>query len=537
MIIATRGSFFFWLWYNEKGGDFYNKAYFTPGQYITKWHIQEQVKKWETIITWLNNILEQIEHENILNDIQKTLIKGSIYKSILLLKYHQNAIYIEAEKAWYRLSNKDRIFYRKEILHIEDLLYGKDITHLTGRKDKVIHKLHETYTINHQELSSNEQHIRQEKILNIFQQPRGAQWNTINVSDGKDMYIDEKHIFELISLVLEIEWLEAKDIVKIQMNNTIQDIYFDQKQWIYHVPVERKDKEIYTYLKKEGIGQKFKIIRQLTWNNSVTITKSGKEFGKNHISISPPVGGKYNITKKILPIIYDHEISTHANTWIGNIKNISIKEPERSDLEEWIALANQTLAQGKSLEELYEASIWDIWMFLGEHFDEQELQKLLHIYFKLTKDTTQNLWDRVRRIKMWIPLWDKWARRKDLTYGNSKEIIQELEQLTKTPQGIELLNKYAKAIYSTKLWYEAIKNIDEILDGITTLDELEPNFPIFAGKIIYRKLFKGKLDKDKMLENDLRSVIQTNKIISIAQKRLLVKILKILQTHWEIIFQ
>jgi hypothetical protein len=33
-------------------------------------------------------------------------------------------------------------------------------------------------------------------------------------------------------------------------------------------------------------------------------------------------------------------------------------------------------------------------------------------------------------------------------------------------------------------------NIDEVLDGIKALEELEPNFPIFAGKIIYRKLFK-----------------------------------------------
>jgi hypothetical protein len=38
-----------------------------------------------------------------------------------------------------------------------------------------------------------------------------------------------------------------------------------------------------------------------------------------------------------------------------------------------------------------------------------------------------------------------------LTYGNSKEYIRELEELTKTPEGIEMLNKYARIIYSTKL--------------------------------------------------------------------------------------
>jgi hypothetical protein len=43
---------------------------------------------------------------------------------------------------------------------------------------------------------------------------------------------------------------------------------------------------------------------------------------------------------------------------------------------------------------------------------------------------------------------------------------------------------------------------------------LEPNFPIFAGKIIYRKLFKWKLDKEKMLENDLRRLIDTGKEVT-----------------------
>jgi hypothetical protein len=134
---------------------------------------------------------------------------------------------------------------------------------------------------------------------------------------------------------------------------------------------------------------------------------------------------------------------------------------------------------------------------------------------------------------MWVPIWEKWARRKDLTYWNSKEIIKELEELTKTPEGIELLNKYARVIYSTKLWYEAFENIDEILDGIKSLDELDPNFPIFAGKILYRKLFKWKLDTDKMLENDLRRYIKTDKKVTNDQKRLLVKILTIIKEHWE----
>ena len=104
-----------------------------------------------------------------------------------------------------------------------------------------------------------------------------------------------------------------------------------------------------------------------------------------------------------------------------------------------------------------------------------------------------------------------------------------MEELSKTEEGVDILNKYARSIYSTKLWYEAIKDIDNVLDGIKNIQELEPNFPIFAGKILYWKLFKGKLDKEKMLENDIRSVIKTNKDVTESQKRLLVKILQLIR--------
>lgn len=532
IISETKWSLFAWLWYNQKNDKFYNKAYFISWQEITKEYITEQIQKWSEIVTNLNNIIPQIDAELLLNNTQKQLIKDLIQKHILLLQYHQNAIYIEAEKAWYKLSNKDRCIYRDEILRIENLLYWQDITHLTERKNKVIDKLYEIYQTNHQVLTLDEQEIRQEKILNKFSQPLSIS-NKIDTPAKTDIYIDEKHVFELVALLLEIEWFKAEDIINIQINNNIQDISFDQKTWIYTIPDTRTDKEVYAYFKKEGMDQKFKVIKKNIWNSSVSITQKDGKFGKNHINLPAPIKGKYNITKKLLPIIYDHEISTHVNTQIGNINNIYIQDPERSDLEEWVALFNQAMASDQNIESLYEASIWDIWMFLWEHFDEHDLQQLLDIYFKLSKDTNQNIWDRVRRIKMWVPLWEKWARRKDLTYGNSKEIIKELEQLTKTPEGIDLLNTYAKAIYSTKLGYEAIQNIDQILDGITTLDKLEPNFPIFAGKIIYWKLFKWKLDTNKMLENDLRRYIKTDTNVSIAQKKLIIKIINIIKTYWE----
>jgi len=77
-----------------------------------------------------------------------------------------------------------------------------------------------------------------------------------------------------------------------------------------------------------------------------------------------------------------------------------------------------------------------------------------------------------------------------MTYGAAKEIIKRLEELSKTPEGRKKIRLYAKAKYSTKLGLEAIDNIEAILDGIGDIDEMEDNFPIFVGKILYWRLFK-----------------------------------------------
>ena len=120
-----------------------------------------------------------------------------------------------------------------------------------------------------------------------------------------------------------------------------------------------------------------------------------------------------------------------------------------------------------------------------------------------------------------------------MVYGEWKNIIKELETLTQTPEWVKLLNKYVKAFYFTKLWYSSIKNVDEILQWICDLEELEPNFPIFAWKIIYRKLLKWKVNTNEMLKNDIRNLIETNKNISYQQKKLLVQILKIIREDEE----
>lgn len=533
LIEKIKGKLFSGLWYEQSWNLFYNKAYFNNGQEITEEYIKKQIEEGNQIIQQLHETIQQLESEDILNNTQKWLIKDLIKKDILTTKYHQNAIYIEAEKWWYKLSNKDRLHYRRTVLNIENQLYWPPITDIPSRQKKVVTMLHQLYETNKERLTKEEESLWQTSVIEKF--PTNSSVNAIDKIQEKKVYINEQHIFEMIALLLEIEWFKKEDMIKIQIDSDIKTPK-DPEEWkndVYHIPWERKDKDVYDYFENKWIGQKFKIIKKTLWSSSINISKENGIFKKNQISIAPAKNGKYDLTNNILPILYDHEISTHVNTWIGNFNNIYMRDPDRSDLEEGIALFNQKMAQNKDIQEVYETGIADIGMFLWENFDEYELKKLIEIYFKMTQENSKDIGDRVKRIKMWVPVWSLWARRKDLTYWNSKEIIKELEKLTKTPEWIHQLNTYARAIYSTKLWYNAIQNINNVLDGIKNLEEMEPNFPIFAGKIIYRKLFNWKLDKEKMLENDLRRYIHTEKTITDKQKRLLVTILQLIKKHWE----
>ena len=63
-----------------------------------------------------------------------------------------------------------------------------------------------------------------------------------------------------------------------------------------------------------------------------------------------------------------------------------------------------------------------------------------------------------------------------------------------------------------------------------TVESLDVQYPNFVGKILYHKLFKGKLNKEKMLENDLRALIVQPNTLTHAQKKLLVKMLDIIRS-------
>lgn len=579
-IEKARWELFLRIWYEQSGELYFNKAYFTNGEHIDNERINQIIEEANINNQKLEDIKAELENDNILNQAQKNLIKNRLEKIILNNEYHKNAIYIEAEKAGYKLSNKDRIKYRKRIIELENILYGPSITDIPERKQKVIDKLHQLYKDNNNELNNElndeEKTFWEENIIEKYQKETSIE-KAEKEDDKEDIFIKDESVFDIMKLLLEIEGFDKHKLTNIQISDTIEgilkkDIYFiprniteeeiddyfkkeninkdtiiikrkdssqaieKQEDSIYFVSNKITEENMDSYFKTLGIENNLKIIKKISGNNSVSIIKEWEEnwenkFKKNCIYLKKPIKDKYSLKESILPVLFDHEIGAHVKMSMGNIHNANIKDPDRTDLEEWIALLNQRMAKWESLEDLYEASIGDIRMFMAEQFDDDDLRKLLTIYYKLTKAKDPNIDDWIKRVRMGVPIWEKGSRKKDLTYGNAKENIRSLEKLSKTDEWRKIVNKYAKVIYSTGIGFEWLENIDEIMEGIKDVNDLEPEFPIFAGKILYRKLFKGKLDKDKMLESDVRNIIETNKNVTLSQKKLLIKILHVIEEN------
>ena len=525
---------FQWLAYDTVDGLIFNKAYFSTWDNISQ-IIKEKESQANQKIIELTQLKDQVNNEEILNDAQKKLIISKIQREIDLFEYHKNAMYLEWEKAGQRLTWEQREYHNQKKLKLEQKLYWDPITKIEFRKDKALEKLNKLYENSAEsKLNSEEQLFWKEKIQPMIDGTDTSKKQNDDENEWLhfvDTYIKEENIFKLIELALQIQWISPDNIVKIQYNTNKEQSDVRQENDIFIVPSSWKSEDIYKNFDSIWIWQKFKIIKKTSWTNSVSISKQWDKFKKNEISIWAPEKWRYNINK-VLPIMFDHEIATHVNTWIWNFYNLNLNDSDRSDIEEWIATINESFAKDNPLSKYYESGKGDICQLFWEIFDDEDLKKAIEIYFKLSNDT-EDVTTRFNRVRMWVAKWYKWTRRKDMVYGKWKNIVKELEDLSKTPEWIKLLNKYVKAFYSTKLWYNSIKDIDEILQWICDLEDLEPNFPVFAWKIIYRKLLKWKVNTDEMLKCDIRSLIETDKNISYQQKKLLVQILKLIKDDEE----
>ncbi len=549
LIDQTRGKLFSALNYeeDEKNNLVFNKAFFDNKTPSVE-DIQKNLNDADEIIRKLNYIEQEIQNEKDFNMDQKKLLIKYLNAKKDELEYNKSIIFIEAEKAGYQdnslLEEKQKRLSRK--LELETKLYWPPITAYLERMQVVEKKLWELSEKALQEkyLNTDERVFWNEKLWEIIKKQTirakkesltGKTEENIKLDTSK-IKISDKNIFEITKLALEIEWISSHDIVSIQAKEDCDHLQQDkEKSNHWYVPTKWKINEIYNAfdnLEDKTIGQKMKIIKLKTWWMSVGIDKSTDKREKRHIAIRPTKDGTYDIDT-ILTILYDHEIETHVKTNTKNATTYNIKSENRGRIEEWVALFNQASAKWTTLEEfLSEARLWDIKQYIWEFFDRKNAEKLLTCYFKLTGMKEESAKIKAHtdalRVKKWVSEWELWTRRKDMAYWEGQTLIREWSKRLKTPEWRKKLQKIAKWFYTTNLWFEDLENFEKITDNLWD-ENINPEYPYFIGKILYWKLFKGKLDTEKMLENDVRALIAEPRAMTIAQKSRLVKILKLIK--------
>lgn len=486
--------------------------------------IKYLVKQADYIKEDLQKIKKNLKSEKILNEQQNEMIHDEIKWKINKIKYDQAVAFIEAEKRWIQ-TGKDIKKLSKKRKSLENSLYGLNINQKFDRLKNVLTELTKmSNSPNFSNLTQQKQDFWNKKITEKFILQEDKKQIDEELKDYEISWESAKYI---IKLLLEIEWIENTIILEEkkdckELTQGGETLYFPTQRW---------DGILYAELEKIWLSQNFKIIRRLSWNASVSVIKKWEKFIGNHITIWIWKSAKYSL-KKLLSTIADHEIATHVKDWITNANWINLNNNQRSVFEEWVALLNENHSRWENMQKYYQASIWDIWQFLWENFIEQDCKNLLKIYFKLKWKTKEEAKKqakiRIKRIKFWVPFDEFGARRKDMVYWNGKDIVKEFLNLAKNEEWIEKMRKLAKAFYNTKLDHDQINNIDKILENVWNLEKMDDNFPIFAGKILSWKLWKNKLNKEKMLKEDIRSKIAHPKV-TYKQKRLLVKILQIIR--------
>ena len=141
VIADIRESLFSAIWYEIKDDAIFHKAYFSSEVPITPEFLEDKYAQADQKIAELENLSQEIKQESKLNNAQKELLIQNLQKAIWTFQYHQNAMYLEAEKAWYSLSKEDREKYNQKKLQMEEKIYGKSILELPERMQKIWEKL------------------------------------------------------------------------------------------------------------------------------------------------------------------------------------------------------------------------------------------------------------------------------------------------------------------------------------------------------------------------------------------------------------
>lgn len=467
--------------YIEENDKFINQNFFWNNEnvnddYIKKvlFEIWEKLKKFKTI----KNAIKIDEN---LQSLEKKFLLQVINKSWFELIRFKNSIYLEAEKAWFKLTEEERKKYLKKTNTIQRVLYWSKVSDNLFEIDEIFNKLQSLYIESSEKLTPEDK----EMLSGFF----------------KDF---------------------GKDLSDKQLQNSIKDKNKNEK----------KDNEILkNKISIDNVKKIFDLIIELYWLNwwkAKIWNYLNFAVSKNKKLIKIPQSKKNITIKKLLELI-DHEIWVHAIRWFNTEKTLKKNYSHYVEAEEWFAKISTSLLYENLGNINIEASHSLISSLISENYNWEKTYDLLKVYYKLISeewDTIEEIekeaLNRMLRIKKFFSLKEKWAAWKDVSYFRWEK--QVLEHLLKEDD----IEWFIRKFYFSKL---SLKDL-EIVDSFKELLEYKENelvYPIWLWKILLNKIIWEKMILKELKEKDLRFKAIDN--LSFWVKRKIVEILNFINTN------
>lgn len=471
---------------------------------LWSWVSKEEIEFKEREIDDIIHQIEEIQAWLAENEVPKS-IKIVYLKSLQAMRskflMFKNAIWIEWEKSWYKLTGKEREKYHDEVAKLQSKIYWERVSDNKDEVAGVLNKLHKLFNNNKEKLS--------EEYWNVFE---NFLWDC-----------DKKYGFHYVKQNTVTKKTEDKGTI-------------EEKKDIDPEKLKKISKHVINFYKNYYQNlEDWNVIKQ-TKAEALNVSWMREEFW---IPAKYENVGDEKVTKVVIP----HEIEQHLLQWdnTNRILGKGFSCGWYDFISEWVAKINEDIASGKvnSLKDLKWlkewASIWLISVFICENYNYDDAVKILTAYYRLSsnddyKKCRKKAETNVRRRKRFVPYDRPWASVKDTLYQRWKNRV--IDYLTEDNSLQEAIERY-KELNTFKFWPEELKYIDDIKKELN-IEDKDLIYPLFIWRILHDKLQKGKGSINEYLkhfenEEDFAHMKLNPEKLTYATKKQLVEILNLLE--------
>lgn len=447
-----------------------NQDFFVWKNIVSQNDIDELLKIFDEKLLEIKNLKKELK-DSPLQDVEKKFILNSLNWVWLKYMIFKSAVFFEAEKSGFELTEEQRNFYLRRVNKLQTMVYWPEISSIDSEKSSVLRELNNIYVNNNSKLEEWEKNTYLEYLKALW-----FWWiSNISINDSENTQVNNK---------LWDTFLLEETVVKLF--EMLIDLY-DLKWWTIFV-----DAKVWKFSVKNVEKQ-------------IILPKSKLE--------------KTSI-KRIFQL-FDHEVWVHAIRWFNLSKTLNTNGDWYLEAEEWMATLTELMFDEDIDNILVKPTIHHITTYVAENLDFANTIRFLELYYKLLKpkstsseDIKKEALDWTLRVKRFVSFNEKWANRKDVSYTRWQTQVVEYFQNSDTEKRWQFL----KDFYFAKLSFEDIWLVKEFRESLW-IDESELRYPLWIGKILYKKLLWEEVTLDWLKEEDFRFwVIEEKDFLAVENK-------------------